>query len=416
MSNLVVELYGSVLGTIAHEKNRISFTVDQNVFEKYPLSSTIMSLSVPLNLKYTSAQKKRVDIFFAELLPEGRNYEWLLQSLPRDERTFYAMLRKYGRDIAGALSIYDPDDPTSTSKAYTEPVDGKEVRYLLEHMPQAALANSPISGKTSLGGAQGKILLARIGALWHRVHNGYPSTHILKPVAPEYPTMIYDEAFCMQMAYDCGLTGHPVWIENFDGADALVIERYDRNDGMSGARIHQEDFNQALGARGHEKYQEYGGKVSAKRIAQTLARFGKREDVTRFASQLIFAVAIGNLDMHAKNISILHFPDESIALAPTYDQVPLRHQGTDGRMALSINGKYMHASISLADIVAELISWQCLGFSGEDEVAFFTKNRLVEYRDALDGAVLDKRAYPNLKTDISTIISRLLSGNEIGIL
>jgi hypothetical protein len=31
--------------------------------------------------------------------------------------------------------------------------------------------------------------------------------------------MIYDEAFCMQLAYDSGLTTHPVWIENFDGAE-----------------------------------------------------------------------------------------------------------------------------------------------------------------------------------------------------
>ena len=414
MSKLIVELYGSVLGAISQDRGRLSFEVDHNVFGKYPLSSTIMSLSVPLNLRYTAAQKKRADNFFAELLPEGRNFEWLSQSLSRDERTPYGLLRKYGKDIAGALSIYDPDDPSSSLKAAAEPVDGKGIRYLLEHMPQAALGNSPVSGKTSLGGVQGKILLAKIGALWHRVHNGYPSTHILKPVAPEYPTMIFDEAFCMQMAYDSGLTGHPVWIENFNGVDALVIERYDRNDDVPGARVHQEDFNQALGARGFEKYQEFGGKASAKRIAQTLARFGNREDVKIFASQLIFAIAIGNLDMHAKNISVLHLPDESIALAPTYDQVPLRHQNTDGRMALAINGKYSHAGISLADIAAELISWRSPGFSGETEATVFAEKCLLKYRDVLHNAAPDSRAYPKLKNEISFFISRLLSGKEIG--
>ena len=416
MSKLIVELYGCVLGTLTHDRNRFTFEVDHNVFEKYALSSMIMSLSVPLNLRYTTAQKKRSDNFFAELLPEGRNFEWLLQSLPRDERTLYGLLRKYGKDIAGALSIYDPDDPISSSKSVAEPVDRKGIRYLLEHMPQAALGNSPVSGKTSLGGVQGKILLARIGALWHRVHNGFPSTHILKPITPEYPTMIYDEDFCMRMAYDSGLTGHPVWIENFDGIDALVIERYDRNDEALGLRIHQEDFNQALGARGSEKYQEYGGKVSAKRIAQTLARFGNRKDVTGFASQLIFAIAIGNLDMHAKNISILHLPDESITLAPTYDQVPLRHQNTDGRMALAINGKYLHASISLADIVAELISWRNPGFPDVAEATFFAENCLTTYRDILNNTAPDNRAYRNLKIEISSFISRLLSGKEIGTL
>ena len=448
MSKLIVELYGSVLGTITQDRNRLNFEVDRNVFEKYPLSSTIMSISVPLNLRYTNAQKKRADIFFTELLPEGRNLEWLTQSLPRDERTLYGLLRRYGKDIAGALSVYDPDDPKSSTNAEAEPVDNEGVRYLLEHMPQAALGNSPVSGRTSLGGVQGKILLAKIGTIWHRVHNGYPSTHILKPCAPEYPTMIYDEAFCMQMAYDAQLTGHPVWIEHFDGADALVIERYDRSNDrnnnknnnrnndrnndksngssndrsngrsndVSGARIHQEDFNQALGARGYEKYQEYGGKISAKRIAQTLLRFGRREDVKKFASQLVFAIAIGNLDMHAKNISILHLPDESITLAPSYDQVPLRHQNTDGKMALAINGKYLHASITLADIADELISWRCPDFSseGEADAAAFTENCLEIYRSVLNSAAPHNKAYPNLKTEISLIISRLLYGQEIG--
>ena len=411
MSKLIVELYGTVLGTLSPKGNLFDFKAGHNVFAKYQLTSTIMSLSVPLNLRYTAPQKKRASNFFAELLPEGRNFEWLAQSLPREERTLYGLLRKYGKDIAGALYIYDPEDPASSVKAEAEPVDGKTIRYLLEHMPQAALANSPVSGKTSLGGVQGKIVLAKTGAAWHRVHNGYPSTHILKPIVPEYPTMIYDEVFCMQMAYDSGLTAHPVWIEDFDGADALVIERYDRDDGE---RIHQEDFNQALGAKGSEKYQEYGGKVSAKRIAQTLARFGSAGDVIKFASQLIFAIAIGNLDMHAKNVSILHFPDESIMLAPAYDQVPLRHQSTDGRMALAINGKYLHAGISMPDITAELTSWRCPGISAPDDAFLFVNNCLKNYCAALDKATPDSRAHPGLKAMISSFISRLMSGMEIG--
>jgi serine/threonine-protein kinase HipA len=407
MSKLIVELYGTELGTISQDKSRFSFEVNQNVFEKYSLSSTIMSLAVPLNLRYTAKQKKRANNFFAELLPEGRNFDWLMQSLPRDERTHYGMLRKYGKDIAGALAIYDSDDQGSSSKPIAEPIDGKGIRYLLEHMPQAALGNAPISGRTSLGGVQGKILLARIGTSWHRVHNGYPSTHIIKPIVPEYPTMIYDEAFCMRMAYDSKLTGHPVWVDNFDGVDALVIERYDRLNNTPDTRLHQEDFNQALGVRGSEKYQEYGGKVSAKRIAQTLEQFGDTDDVKKFASQLVFAIAIGNLDMHAKNVSVLHFPDESIALAPTYDQVPLCHQNTDGKLALAVNGKYFHASISQRDIIDELTSWRCRGFSDEGEIAIFVKNRLRTYSDVLDNSKLDDRAYSNLKTEIMSTISKL---------
>jgi len=416
MSKLNVELYGTVLGTLTQKGKGVSFEIHKEVFKKYQVSSTVMSLAVPLLLQYTGIQKKRSDNFFAELLPEGRNYDWLIQSLPYNERNSYGMLRRFGKDIAGALFIYDPDDPGSKNEATAEPVNAKEIRYLLEHMPQAALANAPDSGKTSLGGVQGKILLANKDGSWSRVHYGYPSTHILKPVVQEYPTLIYDEAFCMQMAYNSGLTKYPVKIENFDGIDSLVIERYDRRDDVAGYRVHQEDFNQVLGASGSEKYQEYGGKVSAKKIAQTLTRFCKDKDVERFASQLIFAIAIGNLDMHAKNLSILHMPDESIELAPTYDQVPLRHHNTDGKMALAIDGEYYHANITLKKITSELLSWRSRRFTEETEVIAFIRSYLKAYVIALENIAPSEKAYPSLKNEIKSFIFNLLNEKSTGTL
>jgi len=414
MNRLNVELYGTTIGILTQKGKGFGFEAHSDAFQNYRVSSTIMSLSVPLLLKYTSIQKKRADNFFAELLPEGRNYEWLMQSLPYNERTTYGMLRKYGKDIAGALTIYDPDDPASRVAAKAEPVDAKGIRYLLEHMPQAALANAPESGKTSLGGVQGKILLAKKNELWYRVHNGYPSTHILKPVVQEYPSMIYDEAFSMQMACVSGLTDYPVKIESFDNADALVIERYDRSNSVAGDRIHQEDFNQVLGASGSEKYQEYGGKVSAKRVAQILNRFCTEKDVEKFAAQLIFAVAIGNLDMHAKNISLLHMPDESVELAPTYDQIPLRHHNTDGKMALAIDGEYYHANMSLKSIVSEIISWRCRCFKDEKTTYDFVISCLETYANALDSTTLSEKAHPSLKKDIKSFITNLLNGKSTG--
>ena len=228
--------------------------------------------------------------------------------------------------------------------------------------------------------------------------------------------MIYDEAFCMQLAYASGLTTYPVQIECFDGLDALVIERYDRSENNKGHRIHQEDFNQILGAEGSEKYQEYGGKVSAKRIAQIISRFGEVGDVGKFASQLIFAVAIGNLDMHAKNISILHMPDELITLAPTYDQVPLRHHNTDGKMALAVGGEYYHANLSIKNIVSELVSWRNCRFANEAEAFVFTRNSLERYKNALSDTTLNSKAYPSLVKHIHAFISNLLDGRCTGII
>jgi len=300
MSSLNVELYGVLIGTLTYNEQQLRFEVSPEAFEHYPVASTIMSLSVPLNLRYTPPQRKRYSNFFEELLPEGQNLQRLLQTLPYEQRNTYGLLRQYGKDSAGALILYDPNDPASSKKPKAEKLSGQQIRYLFEHMPEAPLANAPVSGKTSLGGFQGKIVLVKKDGAWCRAHYGLPSTHILKPVVPEYPTMVFDEAFCMQLAYELGLTIHPVWIEDFDGARALVIERYDRNKNYPNGRVHQEDFNQALGAHGNQKYQESGGKVTAKRVAQTLERFGSMNDVVGFALQLVFAAAVGNLDMHAK--------------------------------------------------------------------------------------------------------------------
>ena len=413
MKSLNVELYGNLLGILNFSDKGYDFIVDEKAFEKYPVASTIMSLAVPLVPRYTNAQKNKVRNFFGELLPEGRNLDWINQTLPPGERNVYGILRRYGKDIAGALMIRDPLDTDSEKDPHAEKIDTEKIRYLLEYMHREPLANAPISGKTSLGGVQGKIVLAKVNNSWHRAHYGYPSTHILKPAVLEYPTMIYDEAFCMQLAYALGLTRYSVWIENFDGIDALVIERYDRDDGVFGRRIHQEDFNQILGAHGIEKYQEYGGKVSAKRITEMLNRFCG-EDVDEFARQVIFAAAIGNLDMHAKNVSVIHSPDETVRLAPVYDQVPLRHQATDGRMALALAGEYVHANLTIEKVTDELVSWKTAAFTDKKETEHFVRNYLESCYSALEDVTPHKNAYPDLKNDIASFIINLLSGERIG--
>ena len=48
MSKLNVELYGALLGTLLREEKGFSFETHPDIFDKYKLSSTIMSLAVPL--------------------------------------------------------------------------------------------------------------------------------------------------------------------------------------------------------------------------------------------------------------------------------------------------------------------------------------------------------------------------------
>ena len=60
----------------------------------------------------------------------------------------------------------------------------------------------------------------------------------------------------------------------------------------------------------------------------------------------MLSVAVGNLDLHAKNISLLHQPDGSMTLSPAYDIEPQAHQPNDGEVALAIGGEYRHAALT----------------------------------------------------------------------
>lgn len=83
--------------------------------------------------------------------------------------------------------------------------------------------------------------------------------------------------------------------------------RYDRSEDAPQGRIHQEDFNQVLGAAGNQKYQRYGGRVSLSRAARVFSIAGDNDSLRRLFKLTVLSVALGNLDMHAKNISLLHY-------------------------------------------------------------------------------------------------------------
>ncbi|MDR0875203.1 MAG: HipA domain-containing protein, partial [Clostridiales Family XIII bacterium] len=329
MRELKVCLYGHEVGVLKGDDWRcFSFAAAPSAFEHFSVGSTVLSEAVPLDLVPNSRKAKQQRNFFSELLPEGRIRSSMAQNAGIDEYDIIGFLAAYGRDIAGALEIFDPLLPCEPKSPYTTKVSAKQIRLLLEDVANTPLANAPGTGKTSLGGIQSKIVLSLADKTWYQVHDGYPSTHILKPLVQTQPTMIFDELFGADLAHELGLNSYKQWIEDFDGLPALVIERYDRrmDHGAKIARIHQEDFNQILGAHGNEKYQEYGGKVSLQRIASVFQGKDDGESLRRLARQLSLAVAMGNLDMHAKNIGLIHFEDETSTLTPAYDMVPLCHQ------------------------------------------------------------------------------------------
>lgn len=323
---------------------KIAFTYAEAWAEKegaHPLS-----LSLPLVALHHSGR-------------EARNYLWNL--LPDNAQTLEAWARRFqvsarnpmavlehvGRDCAGAIVLTSAEAP---------PTRGR-VRWLTKHEVLARLAAEREAGAAatrpggafSLAGAQPKLALRydAKGRRFGEPQGRQPTTHILKPATGAYDGLAENEAYCMRIAYHLGLPVPQVWVIGAkEDLPTIVIERYDRvTQGKTVARLHQEDFCQALGIAPEKKYQNEGGPNAAQMV--TLLRDNSdrpEEDITVFVQALTLNWLLHGTDGHAKNYSLLHGAGPSVRLAPLYDiasfwpynEVPPKQR----KLALRVGGEY----------------------------------------------------------------------------
>ena len=396
---LSVELYGTVVGALDGDARTFDFTPSAEGIDVFGTNSPVLSVTIPLAPTQRRDHAGRRRNWFAELLPEGDQYDHMLAQggLRRDDTP--AFLARYGRDVAGALQVWDSDDPTEPTSPGVRAVTAAEVRALLEDPIGSPLANDPQSGKSSLGGVQPKVVLARTASGWAQALGGFPTTHILKPqLGGDKASVIYDEEYGSRIARRLGLATFETSIEEFNGLPAIVIERYDR---VGGERVHQEDFSQVLGASRNQKYQEVGGIVSLRRIADVLKARAPETDLQRLARMVVLAVGIGNLDLHTKNLGLLHPADGDVTLALAYDVVPQGHMAGDGRLALAVNGTYRHWEITRDDLVAELVSWGLRRAQATVQDTLDQLQTIVKQEAPLDGA------FPLLQEQLLAFIDNL---------
>lgn len=405
---LAVELYGERLGILSGDDRRFDFAADRAAIDRFGLGSTVLSESVPLNAVTRSGGWQRRQNVFIELLPEGDLRDYLAAEAGVRPWQHLALLSAFGRDVAGAVQLWNLDDPGEPRTPRLRPLDDAGVAEVLRERRAMPLGNVPHAGKSSLVGVQPKAVLAWANGRWNGVEEGYPSTHIFKPVPGGHPTTIFDEEYGSRFARRLGLLEYAVDLDGFAGEPALIVERYDRDPALPDGRVHQEDMNQALGASGNEKYQRFGGKVTLARIARLFASRRDTDSLERLGRLVTLSVAVGNLDAHAKNISMIHRADGSITLAPAYDIVPQAHEANDGELALAINDTYVHAAITTSDITAELESW---GLRSADRLV---EETLAVVLDTVDTAEPDARAYPGILDDIRGFTRALLDGGPAG--
>lgn len=256
--------------------------------------------------------------------------------------TDFDLLRAIGGECAGALSILQVEHHPQSEQEYYE-LSTEEVTKLVTRRGQVYTWRDNERPRLSLAGAQNKCpVLVKNNSYW--MPRGYaPTSHILKFEISNYRHLPAYETFTTQLAKAIGLPVVDIQLCSIEKMRYAQIQRYDRyrlNNGNI-ARLHQEDFCQALGYGHERKYQEDGGPTFADcyHLVRNVST-NPAHDLQNLLDWQIFNVLVGNSDGHAKNLSFLYQANDDIRLAPFYDLICTRAiERIDENLAFSVGGE-----------------------------------------------------------------------------
>lgn len=306
-------------------------------------------LSLGLPVRAESFDDAECRPFFAGLLPEGEFLRAIGRAFHVSADNAFSVLAEIGGECAGAVSLASPGQaPPFASTMPPSWLGEEELGELLAELPSRPLLigldDEDEGVRLSLAGARDKLpVLVRDSELG--ITRGHPpSTHIIKTPIADVDGMVANEAFCMALAAELGLTAAEAVPIQVAGFEALLVKRYDRvRSGDDVHRIHQEDLCQALVCLPAQKYEAEGGpgvRVCAALLRERSA--APAVDLPAFLDALIFNLLIGNADAHSKNYSLLLEGDGSPRLAPLYDLLSTRVYGHrfGRKMAMKYGGEY----------------------------------------------------------------------------
>lgn len=288
-----------------------------------PIASTLPVTELP-----RTTPAGAVPPYFAGLLPEGRRLTRLRQTIKAAADDEFSLLLAVGGDTIGDVQIVEHGQLLSAVEPLlTIPDEPNSIRF------SEALEAEGIIDPVGIPGAQDKIS----GRMISVPAQSAADRVILKLNPPEYPHVVDNEAYFLNLAREAGIpTVDARVVHDADGTPGLLIARFDRLRTASGeTMLGCEDACQALDRWPADKYS-----MTAENAALGLTRLCASpavaaRDVFR---QVVFALLTGNGDQHAKNLSILTNLDGESRIAPAYD-LPSTLPYGDSTVALTISGR-----------------------------------------------------------------------------
>jgi len=308
--------------------------------------------------------------FFSNLLPEGQVLEGLSQAYQVSKFDVFGILKKVGKDCAGALVLLEKNEtPEGWGTTILDSYEKIELNELESRIEESQANETPImfwkvTPRMSLAGVQNKL-----GVYLDEDNNiyipkvGAPTSHILKPDAikgNKHEGIAANEYFCMQLAKTIKLNVPDTSYRKLS-TPIYLVKRYDRIWTTEGAlvRSHQIDGCQALNLAPNQKYELAHPDSQLGATAKDIFGLSKQCRVPAVAQRemlqlFIYNYLIGNSDAHAKNISFLInktsfergylLSEKGMIVAPFYDLVSGTVYGY-GEMAQSIGGEFEYALV-----------------------------------------------------------------------
>jgi serine/threonine-protein kinase HipA len=279
--------------------------------------------ALPLTDTPASGPGGAIPAFFAGLLPEGRRLTNLRRTMKVSADDELSLLLAVGGDPVGDVSISPvgsvPSEPRSLATVK---------RNFNEILFAELLQDTGIIDPSALAGVQEKVSARMLSLPGSQSDRRF----ILKLDPPEFPQVVANEAYFIQLASKAGFPVVTATIvHDKSGRPGLLVDRFDR----AGTRRYAvEDASQLLGLYPADKYSPSAEEVAGAVISVCSAKLVAAREVFR---QFVFAWLTGNGDLHAKNISVVGTSTGEWRVAPTYD-IPSTLPYGDSTSALAIAG------------------------------------------------------------------------------
>ena len=340
-----VYLHDVYVGRLQEEPGgRCTFAYDATYAEekKPAISHTLPTRGTPF------VCERGLHPFFDNLVAEGWLRDAQARALGVDRQNRFALLLGFGHDLAGAISVEDPDAPE---------------RERLEHEDDATVA--ALVGRASLSGIQRKLLIVRDGKTYRPVGPNEISTHIAKLASGSLPELLEVEYLTTQVVRallpDDDIVDLEIDRLPSVNEDALVIRRFDRT--PSGKRLHFEEFNQLLGKySGNDKYD---GTYEAMGHFIVTTPSCIRAEAYRLLRRVFACLLVGNTDAHFKNFAMFH-KNEGLRLTPAYDLVASAYYPQFQSIALHIAGA---RNLSIGSLQPKHLLQMGTGFGVDSDIA-----------------------------------------------